>query len=102
MKQFAFFFRQSPMPLSAEQQQRRSVEVRAWAIQQQQEGRRLDPKILTAECVRVGPNAQPAADSPLVAALFLEAQDLEEAVRIARTHPGINYGVDIEVRGWTL
>jgi hypothetical protein len=101
MKQFAFFFRQSPLPLSEEQQRRRTEGVRAWATQQQQEGRRLDLRILTAECVRITRNAQSPADLPLVAALFFEEQDLDEAARIAQTHPGLHYGVDIEVRGWT-
>ena len=34
--------------------------------------------------------------------LFLEASDFDEAVRIAKTHPGTRYGGDIELRAWAL
>jgi hypothetical protein len=34
--------------------------------------------------------------------LFLEASDFDEAVKIAKTHPGTRYGGNIEVRAWAL
>jgi hypothetical protein len=32
---------------------------------------------------------------------FIEAKDFGEAVQVAQTHPGLRYGVSIEVRPWT-
>src|SRR5262245_43255200 len=88
MKHFVFLFRQSPSrQLSDATQKRRAEEVRAWAIRQNSEGRKLDPQILTAENHRVTSEGkgQPAADAEgvMVAITFLEAKDFAEAVRIA-------------------
>jgi hypothetical protein len=33
--------------------------------------------------------------------LFLTAKDFDDAVRIAKTHPGVRFGTHIEVRAWT-
>ena len=102
MKQFVFIFRQHPIQLSEAEQKRRAEEVRAWALQQTAEGRKLDPKILTEEKHRVGQKSEGTVDGPVVVMVFLEANDFAEAVKIAETHPGLRYGVSIEVRGWTL
>jgi len=32
---------------------------------------------------------------------FLETKDFEEVVKIAKMHPGLRYGVGIEVQPWT-
>jgi hypothetical protein len=37
----------------------------------------------------------------MIAISFLEASDFNEAVGIAKTHPGTRYGLCIEVRAWT-
>jgi len=37
----------------------------------------------------------------VIALNFIEAADFAEAVKIAKTHPGLRYGVHIEVRPWT-
>ena len=105
MKPFAFLFRQSPGQLSEADQKRRAGEVRAWALRQNDEGRKLDPHILEAESHRIGPdgkNGLPPTndDGPLVAIAFLEARDFSEAIKIAESHPGLRYGVSIEVRAW--
>jgi len=40
--------------------------------------------------------------TPLVIVFnFIEAADFSEAVTIAKTHPGLRYGVSIEVRPWS-
>ncbi len=96
MKQFVLLFRQG-RTLSEEEQKQRTNEVRAWALQKISEGRKLDPRILSEESNRVSPKGE----SPVIAFLFLEASDFTEAVKIAETHPGIRYGVNIEVREWT-
>ncbi len=105
LMQFAFFFRQSRQLSEAEQKQR-TAEVVAWVQRQISEGRNLEPRVLGAEHEVVvseetlGVTATNGGGS-LVAINFLEALDYEEAVKIARTHPGIRYGVSIEVRPWT-
>src|SRR5262245_47491751 len=101
MKQFVFLFRQDQSKqLSEADQKRRAEEVRTWAIRQNNEGRKLDPRILTGQNHRVNPDNQsgPAtADEGVVVAItFLEAHDFAEAVKIAETHPGLHYGVSVE------
>src|SRR5262249_36338783 len=105
MKQFVFLFRQTSTKLSEADQKRRAEEVRSWAQQQNNDGRKLDPRILGQENYRVSPdgNGGPVGetgDGPLIAITFLEARDFAEALRIAEAHPGLRYGVSIEVRSW--
>jgi hypothetical protein len=106
MKQFVFLFRQSARQLSEADQKRRAEEVRAWALRQNQEGRKLDPRILGAENHLISPDSKgspvmQSGDGSLLAITFLEASDFTEAVTIAETHPGLHYGVSVEVREWT-
>jgi hypothetical protein len=105
MKSFVLLFRQGPAQLSEADQKRRADEVRAWALRQISEGRMLDPRILDDQTHRIGPDGKGAPgratdDGRLLAITFVEAREFAEAVRIAETHPGLRYGVSIEVRGW--
>src|SRR5262245_14751220 len=105
MKQFVLLFRQSPTRLSEADQKRGAEEVRAWALRQNDDGRKLDPRILGQENYRVGPDGKggpvgETGDGPLIAITFLEARDFADAVRIADSHPGLRYGVSVEVRSW--
>src|SRR5215471_13200328 len=94
MKQFAFLFRQSRQ-LSEFEQKQRTTEVVAWVQRQISDGHKIEPRILGGENQVVDSEEKPAsaasADnrSALVAINFLQAQDFGEAVRIARTHPGL-------------
>jgi hypothetical protein len=98
---FVFIFRQGSRRLSNEEQKRRTEEVRAWALEQNKQGRNLEPRVLGEESQRLGEAAGNQGTDGLVVALnFIEAADLGEAVRIAETHPGLRYGVTIEVRPW--
>jgi hypothetical protein len=106
MKPFVFIYRQGSRILSEEEQKRRADEVRAWALKQIAEGRKLDPHLMGPEYYRTSAegesdHAPAGTDSPPVAIVFLEARDFGEAIGIAKTHPGIRYGVSIEVRPWT-
>ena len=106
MKHFVLLFRQHPsVKLSDAEQKRRAEEVRAWAIRQNAEGRKLDPRLLAGESHRVNPYGQQAKvandEGVVVAITFLEASDFAEAVRIAESHPGPRYGVSVEVCEWT-
>ena len=105
MKQFVLLFRQNPIRLSEAEQKRRAEEVRAWALRQNDDGRKLDPRILGPENYRVGPDGKggpvgETGDGQLIAITFLEARDFADAVRIADSHPGLRYGVSVEVRPW--
>ena len=86
MKPFVFLFRQSS-PLSEADQKRRAEEVRNWALRQNAEGHKLDPRLLGGEKHLIGPNgksglASQAADGSLTAILFVEARDFAEALKV--------------------
>jgi hypothetical protein len=101
-KTFVFIFRQGSRTLSAEEQKQRTEEVRAWALEQIKQGRNLEPRVLGNESYRLGEQtSEDKGDGVVIALNFIEANDLAEAVSIAKTHPGLRYGVRIEVRPWT-
>ena len=100
-KSFVFIFRQGPTRLSDEEQKQRTEEVRGWAIEPIKHGRNLEPRILGDESYRLGEDARNKSDDGTVVALnFIEAIDISDAVDIANPHPGLRYGVRIEVRSW--
>lgn len=97
---FVLIFRQGNRRLSHEEQKSRTQEVRAWALQHVKE-HNLDPRILADESHRLGDDIGSANGAGSVIALnFLEAEDFAHAVQLAMTHPGLRYGVSIEVRSW--
>ena len=100
-KSFVFIFRQGSRKLSDEEQKRRTEEVRTWALEQIKQGRNLEPRVLSADTFRLGEGADSDSGAPVIALNFIEAADLNEATSIAQTHPGLRYGVTIEVRPWT-
>ena len=100
-KSFVFIFRQGPIRLTDEEQKQRTEEVRDWALEQIKQGRNLEPCILGEESYLLAEDAPNGGDDGTVAALnFIEATDIREAANIAKTHPGLRYGVRIEVRSW--
>jgi hypothetical protein len=108
MQKFAFIFRQSNVPLDETQQKRRAEEVRRWAIHLRDEGHVLEPHLLGEEryvaqpgTTDVSPQSRQPGD-PVVAILILDATSFDEARKIAATHPGLRYGVSIEVRAATV
>jgi len=100
-KSFVFIFRKGSRTLSEEEQKRRTQEGRASALQQIKDGRGLEPRILEDESVRLADTSATANDPQLIAFNFIEAADFSEAVTIAKSHPGLCYGVSIEVRPWS-
>lgn len=99
MQQFVFIFRQGTRKLSSEELHQRDGEIRAWATQLIQEGYTFDPRVLSQESYRI-PAEDSSAERPIINLLFLTAKDFDDAVRIAKTHPGAHYGTTIEVRAW--
>ena len=104
MEKFAFIFRQTNHPLTPEQQKRRAEEVRDWAIHLRDEGHSLDPHLLGADRYVAAPDGVKVSSSdgvagdPVIAVLIIDSTNFEEAKKIALTHPGLRYGVSIEVR----
>ena len=105
MQQYVLIFRQGPIQLSDEEQKKRREEVKNWALRQREEGRALDGRVLEDESRTIPPNTVrpdgPDREWPVIAFAFLEARSFQEAVEIAQTHPGIRFGVSVEVRGWS-
>jgi hypothetical protein len=103
MQQFVFLFRPGTRKLSPEEITRRGEEIRAWATEWTNKGYKFDPRALTQETYRITSEGESSApeDKPVSNLLFFEAGSLEEAVKIAKTHPGARYGTEIEVRTWT-
>jgi hypothetical protein len=98
---FVFIFRQGDRKLTDVEQLRRTEEVRDWAIQRINESTALDPRVLDNESYHLGDErTEHDSDGQVIALNFLEATSLDEAMAIAKTHPGLRYGVRIEVRHW--
>jgi len=100
MKQFVFLFRPGARKLSPEERSQLSLEIRAWAKQWIQEGHSFDPRELSQESLWITSDNAGKGERPVMNLLFLTAKDFDEAVRIAKTHPGAHYGTEIEVRAW--
>ncbi len=97
---FVLIFRQGTRKLSADEQKARTEAVRNWALEQVKQ-HNLDPRILIDDIHQLGDgvNGDPQ-DRTVIALNFIEAADFNEAMRIAESHPGLQYGVGIEVRPW--
>jgi hypothetical protein len=61
----------------------------------------LEPMVLGDESQIVGDGVISRGEGRVLAFNFIEADEMAEAVKIANTHPGLRYGVTIEVRPWT-
>jgi len=104
MQTFVIIFRQGPPAPTPEERQRTSANVRAWAQRVNTDGHKLDPRILAPENeVRSEQGAArlPSGEWPVTALLFLEAHDLEEATKIAESHPALHNRAIVEVRPWS-
>jgi hypothetical protein len=100
MGQFVLLFRPGSRKLSPEEHSQLSLEIRAWAKQWTQEGHSFDPRTLSQESFWITPDNAGKGERPVTNLLFLTAKDFDDAVRIAKTHPGARYGTEIEVRAW--
>ncbi|HUA98891.1 MAG TPA: hypothetical protein VMA34_11240 [Terracidiphilus sp.] len=100
MKPFVFVFRQSGPPPAGEQAQRRSEEVRAWALELRDQGHKLQPHILGEQSyfATANGNTHTAAGDTVTAVLIVDFSSLDEAKAAAEAHPGLRYGASVEVR----
>ena len=102
MNTFVILFRRPGPAMPDADRLRLNAETATWAKTCNAAGHALDPRILSAErVVRSADAAHAPTDAPIVSALlFLQADDLDAAVRIAEAHPGLRYGFNVEVRPW--
>ena len=99
MHEFAFIFRPTRAVDPAMLPQRNAA-ARDWALARRSDGtlRSANP-LEDAGAVVAQAAVRPLATEHAVAAvLVLELPNLEAAVALAKTHPGLNYGTEIEVR----
>jgi hypothetical protein len=92
---FALIFRQGRRPLTQEEQKRRMDEVGGWALQHINDGHGLDPRVLDDESRRLGDetSTDTHGDGHVTALNFIDAADFDDAVRLAKTHPGLRYRI---------
>jgi hypothetical protein len=99
LHEFALLFRPT-RAVAPDELPRRNAAARDWAIARQREGTLKVASPLEDAVVRVTPDgAAPLGDGPAVAAvLVVQAADLDAAVALAKGHPGLTFGTEIEVR----
>jgi hypothetical protein len=102
MKHYALLFYPT-RELTPEEQDRRRVEIANWVKQVQEMGLTLDPRVL-GESSAVLPEAtsRNGAGPRLTNIVFFDAPSQDEAVNVARIHPGLHYGVIVDVREWSV
>lgn len=102
MKSYVIIFRQGPFTFTDEVNARRQREIVAWAVKHNAAGHRLEPRAVEPDMRRPGVAAatEGSGQWPIVALVFLEARDIDEAAAIAEDHPAKHYNVSTEVRPW--
>jgi hypothetical protein len=99
MHSFAFVFRSGPA-LGAAELSKRNAAAREWALALQRDGRLLAASPLEDGGAVVSQRgvAPVPAERPVASVLVIEAADLASAVELAKGHPGLVYGTEIEIR----
>lgn len=103
MQKFVLLFRQGPQVLTEGDQARRQAAIRDWARTQNAAGHKLEPRSLAPTSAQPGLalTTEAAGTWPLIAMVFLEARDFDEATRIAAAHPAKDFQTAVEVRPWS-
>lgn len=99
MHEFAFIFRVT-RPVDPAALPQRNAAARDWALARRSEGilRSASPLEDAGALVTQAGVKPLAADHPVGAVLVLALANLDAAVALAKTHPGLAYGTEIEVR----
>lgn len=107
MKHYALLFYPT-RSLSPEETSRRATEIAAWVKQVEGMGVILDPRALgetAATFSSAGSEANThngsTSEPRLTNIVFFDSPSKDQAVDIARIHPGLHYGVIVDVREWT-
>jgi hypothetical protein len=108
MKHYALIFHtNSNRTLTPEEHQQRQVEIAAWAKQVTDMGVALDPRALGDTAANFSLEGdkivdhQGSSDPTFRNLVFFDSATRDQAVNIARLHPGLHYGSTVEVREWT-
>jgi len=94
-------------PITPEELQRRGPEIQAWVKTVNGKGITLDPRAFGETLATFAqPQGDPvsrngSSDPSLVNIVFFDAPGKDEALDVARIHPGLRYGVTVEVREWS-
>lgn len=106
MQHYALIFH-ATRSLTPEEQKQRAVDIAAWVKTVTDMGIILDPRNFgepvanfAAEQGKVV-SRNGASDPKFVTIVFFDAPGRDQAMEIARIHPGLHYGVTVEVREWT-
>jgi hypothetical protein len=106
MKHYALLFHTS-RTVTPEEQRQRAVEIAAWVKQVTEMGITLDPRSLGETAANFAAkgteiiSSNGSMDPSLSNIVFFDSPSKDQAVDIARIHPGLHYGVTVEVREWT-
>jgi hypothetical protein len=108
MKHYALIFHtNSNRSLTPKEQEQRQMEITAWAKQVTDMGIKLDPRALGATAANFSVQAdkivdhEASSDPTFRNLVFFDSASRDQAVNIARIHPGLHYGSTVEVREWT-
>lgn len=105
LKHYVMIFR-ATRTLSPEEQQRRAGDLRQWIQQVKAMTIHVEPRNLGAFAEQLSlegtsvVSRQGAGDSSIVTLVFFDAPNDEQAMEVARLHPGPRYGVKLELRDW--
>ena len=108
MKHYALIFHtSSSRTLTPQELAQRQVEITAWAKQVAAMGVALDPRALGATAANFSVEGDKivshdeSSDPTFRNLVFFDSPSRDQAVNIARIHPGLHYGSTVEVREWT-
>jgi hypothetical protein len=93
--------------LTAEEVKEREIAIAAWVKQVTDMGIWLDPRSLPQTTATFSTKGDQVVSSTepneprLSTIVFFDSPSSEQALEIARVHPGVHYGSTVEVRQWT-
>jgi hypothetical protein len=106
MHHYVLIFRPT-RTLTADELKQRAIEIPAWVKRVSAMGITIDPKALGELAIQFSQqdhavvSHEGPADRTLTNLVFFDATSQEEAVEVARMHPGLHYDVAVELRDWT-
>ena len=106
MKHYALLFHTS-RTLTPDEQKQRTLDIAAWVKSVAEMGVALDPRSLGETAANFSTQGgeivsrNESGDPTFSNIVFFDCSSREQAVEIARRHPGLHYGVTVEVRQWT-
>jgi|SRR5579862_5321759 len=105
MQHYALIFH-TTRSLTPEEQKSRGPEILDWVKAVNGKGITLDPRAFGETVATLSQqqgtivSRNGSSDPALVNIVFFDAPGKDEALEIARLHPGLHYGVTVELREW--